>query len=192
MNSRVEFPNLPGKIRIGCAASEMNEKKGVMNLLHMLAEFKRLNDIDIRLQIVGRIEDYLSEQYKETASNLGIRDNVIFSGYVTRNELQCIMRGWDFYVQGSVCEGQSNSVVECIQAGRGFIMSNTGFLSEILREDFPELVFSSWKPEIMANELRRLTLFDGREDLYKRAAARIMNECNEDLVKAKVRRILSQ
>ena len=69
-------------------------------------------------------------------------------------------------------------------------MSNTGFLSEILREDFPELVFSSWKPEIMANELRRLILFDGKEDLYKRAVVRIMKECSEDLVKAKVRRIL--
>ena len=192
VNNRVKFPNLPESVKVGCAASEMNEKKGVMNLLYMLAEFKRLYETDITLQIVGKIEDYLAKQYEKTATSLSIWDNVIFSGYVSRNKLLDIMRGWDFYVQGSVCEGQSNSVVECIQAGRGFIMSNTGFLSEILRDDFPELVFSSWKPEIMANELRRLIFFDGKEDLYKRAAARIMKECSEDLVKAKVRRMLSQ
>lgn len=182
----VAFPNLPAKIRIGCAASAMTEKKGILNMLYVLAEFRQISDTPITFEVVGRIEDYLAEQYEETAKRLGVTDNIIFSGWMSRESLREVMLNWDFYVQGSVCEGQSNALGECIQAERGFIMSDTGFLAELLRDDFPEIVFSSWEPGTMARELDRLVRLDGKEELYRRAKDKIMIVCGEESVKTRL------
>ena len=76
-------------------------------------------------------------------STKNLNDNARFIDYISRDALKEIMRSWNFYVQGSICEGQPNSILEYFQNGKAFISSNTGFWAELLRKDYYELFFES-------------------------------------------------
>ena len=39
--SEIHFPSLPNKVIIGTGATHINEKKGIANLINMVAEFKK-------------------------------------------------------------------------------------------------------------------------------------------------------
>lgn len=79
------------------------------------------------------------------------------------------MKNWDLYVQGSVCEGHPNAIVEALQNGCAFISSNTGFVSETLSEEFPFLFFKEWTPKSMSLSLLNLISLNDKETIYFRA-----------------------
>ncbi|MBR5651800.1 MAG: polysaccharide deacetylase family protein [Bacteroidales bacterium] len=163
----IKFPNLPNRIVLGCAASHLNEKKGIGNLLYMISECKSMTDIPVSLELVGDIDDDLKQNYCEIIKNLGIENNVIFHGYKTRIELNEIMTMWDFYIQASVCEGGPNVVAESLNRGCAFISSKTGYMTELLCNDFPCLFFDSFEPKAMAVKLLSLINHPNLRDLYR-------------------------
>ena len=188
----VSFPNLPERIKVGCAASQMNEKKGILNLLNMVAEFKKISDLPIIFEVVGHIDDYLMEHYYAAIQQKNLCDSVKFIDYVTRTDLKTIMSSWDFYVQGSICEGQPNSILECLQNGRAFISSATGFWSELLSRDYSEIFFESWNPAVMAKNLKRLIELEHKENLYHAAYDKILKVCQKNLVSENWEKLLSR
>lgn len=175
MNEDIKFPNLPRRIVLGCAATHLNEKKGVSNLLEMVASFKQISSIPIELQLVGQIDEDLLKQYQIKAYALDIDTNVIYRGYENRNCLIQTMKNWDFYVQGSVCEGQPNAIVEALQQGTAFISTPTGWVAESLVDKLPLLYFNSFNPMKMANRLMALITKNNLKSIYKRAA-NILND----------------
>jgi hypothetical protein len=58
----ISFPNLSKKVVVGCAASHLNEKKGIGNLLYMISGFKAITDIPITLELVGDIDSDLRDK----------------------------------------------------------------------------------------------------------------------------------
>ena len=76
----ISFPNLPQKVVVGCAASHLNEKKGIGNLLYMISEFKAITDIPIILELVGDIDSDLKESYISIINKLEISSNVYSIG----------------------------------------------------------------------------------------------------------------
>lgn len=187
----VKFPNLPANVKVGCAASQLNEKKGILNLLHMVAEFKKISVTPIIFETVGQVDNHLMQSYTEAIRRLDLENNVRFIGYTRREELEKIMHGWDFYIQGSVCEGHPNSITECLRSGRAFISSKTGFLAELLGADFPPLFFDSWKPAVMAENLKRLIELDNKENIYVEAMQKINAACEPKIIKKKWRQLLA-
>ena len=173
-----KFANLPHSIIIGSAASHLNEKKGIANLLFMIKEFKSLSDIPIELQLVGTIDDDLKKEYVKIVESLNIQKNVEIIGYQHRDVLYNTMKKWDFYVQSSVCEGHPNSVTDSLNAGIGFISSKTGFISEVLEKEFPMLFFESWMPSIMANNLLKLIQTPNLAEIYTKAYQELLLHCN--------------
>ncbi len=141
-----------------------------MNLLHMVAEFKKISDTPITFEPVGQVDDHLMKNYTKTVQKLNLSGNVHFVGYTPRENLEELMRSWDFYIQGSVCEGHPNFITECLQSGTAFISSRTGFLSELLSADFPAMFFDSWNPATMAENLKRLTETTAKEELFPLSA----------------------
>ena len=188
--ARVEFPNLPTKLKVGCAASQLSEKKGIMNLLHMIAAFKKISETPITLELVGQIDNHLMNSYNDAIRRLDLSGNVRFVDYTQRENLEEIMRSWDFYVQGSVCEGHPNSIMECLQNGRAFISSKTGFLSEILSKDFPMMFFDSWNPATMAENLKSLAELNDKNGLYADAMQKINSVCDRKIIKEKWNQLL--
>ncbi len=185
------FPNLPQKVVVGCAASHLNEKKGIGNLFYMVAEFKKKSNIPISLELIGDIDDDLRDSYNIIIKKLSIDAQVIFHGYAARGTLKELMSKWDFYIQASVCEGHPNSITESLEKGHAFISSNTGFIAEILRKELPMLFFDSLNPKRMSDRLLQLINTAELEDIYDRAWSILEKECNKDLVVEKWQNILS-
>ena len=176
----VSFPNLPLSVVIGCAASHLNEKKGVANLLCMVSEFKKISQIPIKLILVGSIDEDLKLEYQQIMGELNLQDNVEFCNKTSRKSLASMMEGWDFYVQCSVCEGHPNVIPEALQSGCAFISTNTGYIAEILSSEYPELFFNDWDPVSMALSLKNFIALGGKEDVYSKVFKKIQLHCNNN------------
>ena len=192
MDVDVRFVNLPHSVIIGTAASHLNEKKGIANLLYMVKEFKSMSNIPIQLQLVGVIDSDLKEEYSKIIESLNIRQNVEFIGYQPREVLYNTMARWDFYVQASVCEGHPNSITDSLRAGIGFISSNTGFIAEVLKEKYPMLFFDSWKPAIMADNLLKLIHTPKLLEIYPKAYQELLSYCSETKISNEWKTLVNQ
>ena len=186
----VIFPNLPHSVVVGSAASHQNEKKGIANLLYFTFEFKKISNIPIKLVMVGDIDDDLKQEYLKIIDSLDLKTNVEFHNKISRTELIAIMKEWDFYVQGSVCEGHPNSIVEALQNGCAFISTRTGYIAEILSSEYPELFFRDWNPVSMAMSLKSLISLENKEKIYSDAYKRLKRTCSKQEVIERWNRLL--
>lgn len=180
---KVVFPNIPFKVVIGCGASHLNEKKGIANILNMAAEFKQISDIPIHIELAGFIDEDLKEQYSIIAKELYIDKNVKFLGYIQRDNMPLVMKNWDFYIQGSVCEGHPNIIMECISMGKAFVSTKTGYVAESLSKDYPSLFFDSFAPQQMASQLLSLINTPKIEQVYDTAFNTMVRLCSVDAIK---------
>ncbi|MCZ2695831.1 polysaccharide deacetylase family protein [Bacteroides fragilis] len=183
--TKISFPNLPSSITIGCAASYLNEKKGIANLLCVVSEFKKMSPLPIKLILVGKIDDDLKLEYKQIINDLKLKDNVLLVNKMSRSDLAQTMKNWDFYVQGSVCEGCSNSVMEAFQNGCAFISTKTGFIAEALSPKYPYFFFDSFNPTSMSLSLLKLINLKDKELLYSKAHKDLVRCCNKYIIENK-------
>lgn len=176
------LPNIPKTVVLGCAATHLNEKKGIANLLSMVSEFKKISHIPIKVELVGDIDADLLNSYKLLINNLGIKDNVLFYHKTTRESLIEKMRNWDFYVQASVCEGHPNAITEALQNGCGFISTKTGYIAELLSERFPELFFNDYDPTSMAISLANLITCSNKRTIFQNAYEILKYNCSPSAI----------
>lgn len=185
------FHDLSKEIVIGVAASHLNEKKGIGNLIVMLSKFKDISKVNIRLELVGKIDDDLLNNYKGDVQKYNLQKDIVFLGYQSRDTLRSTMKEWDFYVQTSVCEGHPNSISECLQCGTGFISSPTGFVAEKLQTQFPELFFESFQPEMMAIRMKALCERPNLAERFQKAFVVLHQYCTKDAISQKWLNLLS-
>lgn len=81
----------------------------------MINEFKKVSDLPITLSLVGDIDEDLKQEYIQTIELLNLRNNIEFTSKTSREDLLNLMKNWDLYIQGSVCEGHPNAIVEALQ-----------------------------------------------------------------------------
>ena len=159
------------RIVVGTGATNLNEKKGVSVLLRTLYYLKKmLPDKNIMLDLVGNIDEDVKNQYQNLIVELGLQNQVKFSGKKTRAEFREIQSKWHFYIQCSTCEGMGNSVVDAMSQGIPVVLSNSGFVAEYAKERFSQMVLSSLEPEAIAEEFCELiklpNLTEHYQDLY--------------------------
>ena len=188
--ANVSFPNLPSSVAIGCAASHLNEKKGIANLLCLVSEFKKISELPIKLVMVGDIDDDLKLEYKQIIDRLFLQNDVEFHNTIPRTRLISMMKEWDFYVQGSVCEGHPNSISEALQNGCAFISTRTGYIAEILSSEYPELFFTEWNSASMAISLKKLISLENKEEIYSGAYRKLQQNCNKQEIAERWNRLL--
>lgn len=145
-----------GLLHVGCGASHMNEKKGISNLIELVAAYNAKYDEGIILDIVGDIDEDVLQQYKDKSQIYGVLSDVNFFRRMKRKDFQKIQYNWDLYIQTSVCEGMGNSVTDSMSLGIPIMISDTGFIAEYAKEHFPQMIFSSTLPEVMAKEIHEL------------------------------------
>jgi len=141
------------EIILGTGAKYLNEKKGIHNLIFALAILNKTSKRKYNLQLCGFIDDDLKKNYQELIRSLKLEQHVNFLGVLNRNEFLIEMQSWDIALQSSFCEGFSNSIGDAISIGKPFIISDTGFIAEQIRTQFPELVFSELTTEGIAKKI---------------------------------------
>jgi len=141
-----------GKIVFATGSTYLNEKKGIASLLYA---FSALNSrvSDVILYLFGKVDEDLRQQYEEIIKANDIEDNVIFCGYMDREEYIKKIQEVDVYIQASPFEGFSNSVAEAICVGKDILVTETGYIYEMIRDEFPSHIVSSLNPEKMADEI---------------------------------------
>ena len=182
---KINFHNLNDKSVIGTAASHLNEKKGIGNLIFMLKKFREISETDICLDLVGEIDSDLLENYQNEVKAHNLGNNIRFLGYQPREILKDTMKDWDFYIQASVCEGHPNAISESLQCGTGFISSKTGFIAETLQEQFAEFFFEDFTSDVMANKLKALCCMPNLAERYQEAIGVIKSNCAKEYIAQK-------
>lgn len=179
---KVNLRELNKGIIIGTAASHINEKKGLANLLSMIAEFKKLSSYPICFEVVGSVDHDIKEKYINIANQLNITENIKWIDYISRDEYHELANNWDFYIQGSVCEGFGNSVTEAIREGKAIVLSPTGYIAEQLKAMFPLLVFETWNPQSMAKHLLNIVIDEGKNIIYNEAYSFLAHKASKENV----------
>jgi glycosyltransferase involved in cell wall biosynthesis len=141
------------EIIIGTGAKYLNEKKGIANLLHALVLLNQNENHKFSLHLAGFVDDDLLSKYNEIIQTFKLKSYVKFLGVLNRNQFLEEMRNWDVALQGSFSEGFSNSIGDAISIGKPFMITDTGFVAEQIRADFPELIFFNPTPESIAEKL---------------------------------------
>lgn len=145
------------EILLGTGATHLNEKKGVSKLIEMLSFLKaNFPQKTFRLELVGHIDEDVLKQYCELANRNEVSGLIDFRGRMKREEFRVIQSNWNIYIQASVCEGMGNSVVDAMSLGIPVMLTNTGFVAEYAQTLFPGMIFKSFQPNIMAENLIEL------------------------------------
>lgn len=179
-----EIISLPkNNIVMGCGATHLNEKKGIIRIFRMISVFRRIHpEITMTLELAGSIDDDVLKLYKTIVEEDNLSDVVKFLGAMSRSDFKDTQARWNLYIQGSICEGMGNSVTDAMSEGVPVILTNTGFIAEFAKNVFPEMVFSSFEPSEMADELYRLINMHNVSDRYRELYSDIFQRINEDKI----------
>jgi glycosyltransferase involved in cell wall biosynthesis len=114
----------------------LEPRKNLVRLLEAFIYLKRHFRIDHKLVIVGKkgwkYEDIFREQRFEH-----IKGQILFTGYVERNDLPSIYSLCDLFVFPSVYEGFGLPVVEAMACEAPVLISNEGALPEVTGNIYP-------------------------------------------------------
>jgi len=100
---------------------------------------------------------------EQQAASLGIRDRVTFAGW--RDDAADLVSAADLYVQPSLAEGMSNSVLEALAAGLPCIVSDIPVHRDVIEE--AELRFPTDNPREVARLVTRMM----QDDSFRNKAA---------------------
>ena len=135
------------------AVGRLVPRKGFDVVLRALG-ILRASGVSATLRIVGAgPEDRALERL---ADDLGIRGDVTFSGYVTRERMVAHLADTDLYVSGSVQEGFSMSALESLACGVPVIGFDVGGAPEIVLDGETGAVAGERSPSGLAHAVQRL------------------------------------
>jgi len=105
------------------------------NLLFLLKAFSKLqNDYpDLKLVLVGA-KGWLGTQFDKALSQLKLKDNVCFPGFVSDKDLPAIYKGAKLFVFPSRYEGFGIPPLEAMSCGTPVLASNIPVMKEVLED----------------------------------------------------------
>lgn len=179
-------------ITLGTGAKYLNEKKGIANLLQSVALLNQKAKQKFSLRLAGFVDDDLFLKYNEIIQNFNLTSHVRFLGVLNRKQFWDEIKNWDIALQGSFCEGFSNSVGDAISIGIPFMITDTGFIAEQIRIDFPDLIFFISTPESICEKLSRTYFKKDIVKLSAKAAKSIKQIVSSDAVILKWQTIINE
>jgi len=114
---------------------QFNGRKGHNELIDVVS---RLNSTGKRIEIVFIGEDYFNgiEKLKSLASDKGVADDVIFTGYLSKKELRNELEKADIAILPTKAEGLPRVVIEAMALGLPCITSPVSGNPELINEQF--------------------------------------------------------
>lgn len=110
----------------------ISPSKNLINLIEAFREVKNFRK-DIKLAIVGK-NGWKFENIYKTVEKLNLINDVIFTGYVTNDELETLYKKSMFVVYPSIYEGFGLPPLEALSRNKPVLASNIPVLKEILGE----------------------------------------------------------
>ena len=146
----------------------------------IIIALKNLKDrgIDFEYTIIGDGPE--EEKLKYLVYELGLINNIIFTGKISQKEILIYFKKSHFYLQYSLQEGFCNAVLEAQSMGVLPIVSNAEGLSENVLNNITGWVIQKNSPKLLAEKIVEvINLPDSnKEKIRKQAIERIKKEFN--------------
>ena len=127
---------------------------------------------DTRFFIVGT--GVLMDELKETASELGLKKELIFAGF--RSDVADFYKIADLYVMSSVQEGLGTAVLDALAAAVPVVATNTGGLPEIIHDGKTGRLVAPGEPEALADGIvEMLTRVEAAKAMADEGRAMVQN-----------------
>ena len=155
--------------------ARLHWKKGLVYTLEALALLKK-EGISFHYTIVG--EGIELERLKFAAYQLGISDQVTFTGKIKHESIKNKLENADIYLQYSIQEGFCNAVLEAQAMGLLCIVSNAEGLSENVVNKATGWVVPKRKPKLLFNTIMDVILLplEEKQLISKNAKERIQDK----------------
>jgi len=113
----------------------LEPRKNLSRVLDAFARFKKnyKNNFDYQLVVAGK-RGWLFKEYFQQAEDLGIADEVIFTGYVGGDELKPLYAHSEFFVMPSLYEGFGQTIIEAMACGAPCLVSKIASIPEVAGE----------------------------------------------------------
>ena len=148
----------------------LERRKNLTALVRAFAEARRMASLEHALVLVGQ-RGWLYEDVFRTVEELGLRDRVLFLGYVPDEDLPALYTHADLFVYLSLYEGFGLPPLEAMACGAPVIVSNVSSLPEVVG-DAGLLVNPRDVPAIASEFVRVLADCDLRAAMRDRGLAR--------------------
>lgn len=160
----------PETARIGFAGRPEDPRKNLPLLIRAVAELKK-RSIDASLALTGEPQPALAR----LASELGIGDNVSFTGWLAEGELPSFMRSLDVFVFASGKEGLGIAGLQAMACGVPVVSTRCGGPEDYVIPEETGLLTAA-TPGAMADALARIVTDRGLRARLGTGARKLMTE----------------
>jgi len=150
-------------------------RKNLERLIEVLAKlpFDYAQGDKLKLVIAGKW-GWKFDGVKEAVNKFGVKDRVIFTGYISDTDRYILLANALVYVQPSITEGFGLPVLEAMSMGVPVVSSNGGALGEILQN--AGLLFNPYDVSDMSEKIRLMVEDKSmRLKMIKRGNVKIKN-----------------
>lgn len=112
---------------------QWRDHKNVIRLIRAFGLLRRRYNFDYQLVLVGKIDNRYP-QVPTTIKELGFKEDVILTGYVSDLDLPYLYSGAEFFVFPSLYEGFGIPPLEAMSCGLPVLSSNLSCMPEVLGE----------------------------------------------------------
>ena len=113
----------------------LEPRKNLVRVFEAFAKFKNnfAGKFNYQLVVAGK-RGWLADEYFQLAKDLGLDEDVIFTGYVGGDELKPLYTHAEFFVMPSLYEGFGQTIVEAMACGTPCLVSKVASIPEVAGE----------------------------------------------------------
>jgi glycosyltransferase involved in cell wall biosynthesis len=111
----------------------LQKRKNIPRLLHSFSLLKQSYNIPHKLVLIGqKCPDLPEHDIFSTVERLFLQENVVWTGYVTEQDMPVLLNGAELFVFPSLYEGFGMPVLEAMASGVPVACSNSSSLPEVV------------------------------------------------------------
>lgn len=166
---------------------DREDKKSIL-FLGFLSELKGCFDIpeiacyvkkqigDIRFILAGTGKEADLQEIRKRAQQLGVEDNLIFPGWVTKDQKDQLLREASIYLLPSYTEGMPMSVLEAMGYSLPIVSTNVGGIPMLVKSGFNGFLCAPGDVQAMAKAIIEILTDAEKQIQMGRAGATIVKE----------------
>ncbi len=174
---RAHKANVGSNVLQFITVARLHWKKGLEYTLEALAQVRNLG-IDFHYTIIGEGEE--RERLIFAVHQLGLKDQVTFTGRLGQAEIIEMLHHSDLYLQYSIQEGFCNAVLEAQAMGLLCVVSDAEGLAENVLHEQTGWVVPKRRPDMLAAKIEEVVRLDevARTAVQNRAIQRVKDNFN--------------
>lgn len=141
--------------------STLKPNKNIEGLLEAFTAVTKLHPV--KLVIAGR-KGWLFESIFAKVKELGLKERVIFTGFVDEDDVPALMKGARVFILPSFWEGFGIPVIEAMAVGTPVVVANAGSLPEIVGD--AGVVVDPYQPKEIAKGIEKA--IENKEELVEK------------------------